>query len=53
MVTPFQVHVHLRRHLMKELPETDDAVAQWCRDQFVVKVSFTFSSCSSYMALQL
>lgn len=34
---PSVVHVHLRRHLMKELPETDDAVAQWCRDQFVVK----------------
>ena len=23
---------------MKELPETDDAVAQWCRDLFVAKV---------------
>nr|AZZ09512.1 lysophosphatidic acid acyltransferase 2 [Vernicia fordii] len=31
------VHVHLKRHLMKDLPETDDAVAQWCRDLFVAK----------------
>ncbi|KAL9409268.1 hypothetical protein AB3S75_047619 [Citrus x aurantiifolia] len=31
------MHVHLKRHLMKELPETDDAVAQWCRDMFVAK----------------
>ncbi|KAI6696737.1 hypothetical protein NL676_016856 [Syzygium grande] len=34
---PSVVHVHLERHLMKELPETDDAVAQWCRDRFVAK----------------
>uniref|UniRef100_A0A5B7AHZ5 1-acylglycerol-3-phosphate O-acyltransferase n=1 Tax=Davidia involucrata TaxID=16924 RepID=A0A5B7AHZ5_DAVIN len=31
------VHVHLKRHLMKDLPETDDAVAQWCKDVFVAK----------------
>lgn len=31
------VHVHLKRHSMKELPETDDAVAQWCKDIFVAK----------------
>ncbi|KAK4838143.1 hypothetical protein QYF36_011380 [Acer negundo] len=31
------VHVHLKRRLMKELPETDDAVAQWCKDMFVAK----------------
>ncbi|KAL6532904.1 1-acyl-sn-glycerol-3-phosphate acyltransferase 2 [Orobanche gracilis] len=31
------VHVHLKRHLMKDLPETDDTVAQWCRDAFFVK----------------
>ncbi|XP_010554846.1 PREDICTED: 1-acyl-sn-glycerol-3-phosphate acyltransferase 2 [Tarenaya hassleriana] len=31
------VHVHIKRHLMKDLPEPDDAVAQWCRDQFVAK----------------
>ncbi|GMP42814.1 hypothetical protein CsSME_00012421 [Camellia sinensis var. sinensis] len=27
-----QMHVHLKRHLMKDFPETDDTVAQWCRD---------------------
>ncbi|KDP37345.1 hypothetical protein JCGZ_06799 [Jatropha curcas] len=31
------VHVHLKRHLMKDLPELDEAVAQWCRDIFVAK----------------
>lgn len=31
------VHVHIKRHSMKELPETDDAIAQWCRDMFVAK----------------
>ncbi|KAL6540496.1 1-acyl-sn-glycerol-3-phosphate acyltransferase 2 [Orobanche minor] len=31
------VHVHLKRHLMKDLPETEDTVAQWCRDAFFVK----------------
>ncbi|KAL7097954.1 hypothetical protein ACP275_10G175400 [Erythranthe tilingii] len=31
------VHVHLKRHLMKDLPETDNAVAQWCKDAFVAK----------------
>ncbi|GFY98256.1 nuclear RNA polymerase A1 [Actinidia rufa] len=34
---PSVVHVHLKRHLMKELPETDDDVAQWCKDVFVAK----------------
>ncbi|CAL5360587.1 unnamed protein product [Camellia sinensis] len=38
-----QMHVHLKRHLMKDLPETDDAVAQWCRDMFVAKVSLRAS----------
>lgn len=33
-----QVHVHIKRHLMKELPEDEDAVAQWCKDLFVAKV---------------
>jgi len=23
---------------MKDLPETDDAIAQWCREVFVAKV---------------
>lgn len=31
--------MHIKRHLMKELPETEEAVAQWCRDIFVAKVS--------------
>ncbi|KAJ6363376.1 hypothetical protein OIU78_003533 [Salix suchowensis] len=31
------VHIHVKRHLMKELPETDDGVAQWCKDIFVAK----------------
>ncbi|KAI4348725.1 hypothetical protein L6164_009412 [Bauhinia variegata] len=34
---PSVVHVHIKRHLMKELPETDEAVAQWCRDVFMAK----------------
>ncbi|KAL0428567.1 UNVERIFIED_CONTAM: 1-acyl-sn-glycerol-3-phosphate acyltransferase 2 [Sesamum latifolium] len=31
------IHVHLKRQLMNDLPETDEAVAQWCRDAFVAK----------------
>ncbi|KAI3806527.1 hypothetical protein L1987_22434 [Smallanthus sonchifolius] len=31
------VHVKMKRHLMKDLPETDEAVAQWCKDLFVAK----------------
>ncbi|KAL8138217.1 hypothetical protein V2J09_004218 [Rumex salicifolius] len=31
------VHVHIKRHLMKDLPETDDAVAQWCKEAFIAK----------------
>ncbi|XP_059296916.1 1-acyl-sn-glycerol-3-phosphate acyltransferase 2-like [Lycium ferocissimum] len=31
------VHVHIKRHKMKDLPENDDAIAQWCRDIFVAK----------------
>ncbi|RZC25562.1 1-acyl-sn-glycerol-3-phosphate acyltransferase 2 isoform C [Glycine soja] len=31
------VHVHIKRHAMKDLPEEDEAVAQWCRDVFVAK----------------
>ncbi|GLT39727.1 hypothetical protein SLA2020_139030 [Shorea laevis] len=34
---PSSVHVHLKRRSMSELPETDEAIAQWCRDVFVVK----------------
>ncbi|XP_004136588.1 1-acyl-sn-glycerol-3-phosphate acyltransferase 2 [Cucumis sativus] len=31
------VHVHIKRHSMKELPQSEDAIAQWCRDMFVAK----------------
>ncbi|KAI8562168.1 hypothetical protein RHMOL_Rhmol03G0013700 [Rhododendron molle] len=34
---PSVVHVHVKRHSMKELPESDDDVAKWCRDIFVAK----------------
>ncbi|CAJ2673173.1 unnamed protein product [Trifolium pratense] len=36
---PSVVHMHIKRHLMKDLPEADEAVAQWCRDVFVAKDS--------------
>ncbi|KAH1121929.1 hypothetical protein J1N35_005089 [Gossypium stocksii] len=28
------VYIHIKRRLMKQLPETDDGVAQWCKDIF-------------------
>ncbi|KAF5821370.1 putative 1-acylglycerol-3-phosphate O-acyltransferase [Helianthus annuus] len=31
------IHVKVKRHLMKDLPETDEGVAQWCKDIFVAK----------------
>ncbi|KAK1366219.1 1-acylglycerol-3-phosphate O-acyltransferase [Heracleum sosnowskyi] len=34
---PSVVHVHMKRHLMKDLPKTDVAVAQWCKDVFLAK----------------
>ncbi|KAK1281501.1 1-acyl-sn-glycerol-3-phosphate acyltransferase PLS1 [Acorus calamus] len=34
---PSVIHVHIKRHSMTELPETDDGVAQWCKDKFVEK----------------
>ncbi|KAJ6832021.1 1-acyl-sn-glycerol-3-phosphate acyltransferase PLS1 [Iris pallida] len=34
---PSVIHVHMKRHAMKELPETEDEVAQWCKDIFVAK----------------
>lgn len=34
---PSVVHVHLKRHEMKDMPENDEAIAQWCRDVFVAK----------------
>lgn len=37
-----QIHVHIKRRLMKELPETDDGIAQWCKDVFVAKACIPF-----------
>ncbi|KAG0490888.1 hypothetical protein HPP92_007751 [Vanilla planifolia] len=34
---PSVVHVHMKRHPMNELPQTDEGIAQWCRDIFVEK----------------
>ncbi|XP_021831482.1 1-acyl-sn-glycerol-3-phosphate acyltransferase 2 [Prunus avium] len=34
---PSVVHVHIKRHVMRDLPQTDEAVAQWCKDIFVAK----------------
>ncbi|XP_019154454.1 PREDICTED: 1-acyl-sn-glycerol-3-phosphate acyltransferase 2-like isoform X1 [Ipomoea nil] len=34
---PSVVHIHMKRHMMKDLPENDDDIAQWCRDVFVAK----------------
>ncbi|WMV42051.1 hypothetical protein MTR67_035436 [Solanum verrucosum] len=36
-VEPNEVHVYLKQHEMKDLPENDDAIAQWCRDIYVAK----------------
>ncbi|XP_007015031.2 PREDICTED: 1-acyl-sn-glycerol-3-phosphate acyltransferase 3 [Theobroma cacao] len=34
---PSVVNLQIRRHLMQELPETIDGIAQWCKDIFVTK----------------
>ncbi|KAI8024925.1 1-acyl-sn-glycerol-3-phosphate acyltransferase 2 [Camellia lanceoleosa] len=34
----YDLHVHIKRHLMNELPETNSGMAQWCRDMFVSKL---------------
>ncbi|KAJ9543779.1 hypothetical protein OSB04_023486 [Centaurea solstitialis] len=31
------IHVKVTRHSMKDLPESDEGVAQWCKDKFIVK----------------
>ncbi|KAI0523409.1 hypothetical protein KFK09_005804 [Dendrobium nobile] len=36
---PCQIHVHMKRRPMNEVPETDEAIAQWCRDMFMAKDS--------------
>ena len=38
LVPLLQIHVHIKRHLMEELPETNSGIAQWCKDMFVAKV---------------
>ncbi|KAL6536635.1 hypothetical protein OROMI_026216 [Orobanche minor] len=35
------VHVHIERHLMQELRETNSGIAQWCKDVFVAKDDFS------------
>ncbi|CAF2172124.1 unnamed protein product, partial [Brassica napus] len=35
-----QVNVHIKYHSIKDLPESEDEIAQWCRVQFLAK---TFS----------
>ncbi|KAG6517608.1 hypothetical protein ZIOFF_021004 [Zingiber officinale] len=35
------VHVHIKRYAVTDLPETDDGLAQWCRDIFVAKAYFS------------
>ncbi|CAN7085309.1 unnamed protein product [Brassica oleracea var. botrytis] len=32
-----QVHVHIKYHSIKDLPESEDEIAQWCRVQFLAK----------------
>ncbi|PKA53603.1 1-acyl-sn-glycerol-3-phosphate acyltransferase PLS1 [Apostasia shenzhenica] len=34
---PSLVHIHMKRRPMTELPETEEEIAQWCRDLFVSK----------------
>lgn len=34
---PSVLHVHIKRHLMDDLPETEEGIAQWCRDTFICK----------------
>lgn len=36
---PCQIHVHMKRRPMNEVPESDEAIAQWCRDMFMAKDS--------------
>lgn len=34
---PSVVHLHVRRCLTSDLPQTEDGLAQWCKDTFVLK----------------
>ena len=33
-----QVKVHIKRYSTKDLPESDEGIAQWCRNRFIAKV---------------
>ncbi|KAJ0657331.1 putative 1-acylglycerol-3-phosphate O-acyltransferase [Helianthus annuus] len=46
------VHVHIKRHLICELPETDSGIKQWCRDRFVEKVVIFWSWLLLYGAIK-
>ncbi|KAF7824254.1 1-acyl-sn-glycerol-3-phosphate acyltransferase 3 [Senna tora] len=37
------VKIEIKRHKMEELPETDEGIAQWCKDTFVAKVVISWS----------
>uniref|UniRef100_A0A6N2LD04 1-acylglycerol-3-phosphate O-acyltransferase n=1 Tax=Salix viminalis TaxID=40686 RepID=A0A6N2LD04_SALVM len=34
---PSVVHFHIKRYAMNELPQSDEGIAQWCKDRFVAK----------------
>ncbi|KAK6235606.1 hypothetical protein SCA6_010943 [Theobroma cacao] len=34
---PCKIKVHIKRYSMKELPESDEGIAQWCRNRFIAK----------------
>ncbi|XP_039114430.1 1-acyl-sn-glycerol-3-phosphate acyltransferase PLS1-like [Dioscorea cayenensis subsp. rotundata] len=31
------IHLHLKRHSMNELPDSDDGIAEWCKNIFISK----------------
>ncbi|XVE60017.1 hypothetical protein DITRI_Ditri05aG0093000 [Diplodiscus trichospermus] len=34
---PCKVKMHIKRYSMNELPESDESIAQWCRNRFIAK----------------
>ncbi|XWS52512.1 hypothetical protein CRYUN_Cryun11dG0076900 [Craigia yunnanensis] len=34
---PCKVKVHIKRYSTKDLPESDEGIAQWCRNRFIAK----------------
>ncbi|RXH82632.1 hypothetical protein DVH24_002404 [Malus domestica] len=42
------VKLQIRRHSMRELPETADGIGQWCKDVFVTKVVVFWSILLAY-----